>query len=145
MVYLDMHFSEAKGILSARGGMNIYRGCTHGCIYCDSRSRCYQINHDFEDIEVKRNAPELLEQKISFRFSPLVVLFLKTGVCGALRFFKFDFGNSVRDGRSKLHPLGKWILQGQKSVLFIIYSQNYLTRYLLKCVFLKQGRCSVDF
>ena len=60
-----MHFSEAKGILSARGGMNIYRGCTHGCIYCDSRSRCYQINHDFEDIEVKRNAPELLEQKLS--------------------------------------------------------------------------------
>lgn len=45
--------------------MNIYRGCTHGCIYCDSRSRCYQINHDFEDIEVKRNAPELLEQKLS--------------------------------------------------------------------------------
>ena len=60
-----MHFSEVKGILSARGGMNIYRGCTHGCIYCDSRSRCYQINHDFEDIEVKRNAPELLEQKLS--------------------------------------------------------------------------------
>lgn len=60
-----MHFSEAKGILSARGGMNIYRGCTHGCIYCDSRSRCYQMNHDFEDIEVKRNAPELLEQKLS--------------------------------------------------------------------------------
>lgn len=60
-----MHFVESKGILSARNGMNIYRGCTHGCIYCDSRSRCYQMNHDFEDIEVKRNAPELLEQKLS--------------------------------------------------------------------------------
>jgi len=57
-----MHFTEAKGILSAHNGMNIYRGCTHGCIYCDSRSRCYQMNHDFEDIEVKRNAAELLEQ-----------------------------------------------------------------------------------
>lgn len=56
-----MHFKQAKGILSAENGMNIYRGCTHGCIYCDSRSRCYQINHDFEDIEVKSNAPELLE------------------------------------------------------------------------------------
>lgn len=56
-----MHFKEAKGILSARNGMNIYRGCTHGCIYCDSRSKCYQINHDFEDIEVKSNAPDLLE------------------------------------------------------------------------------------
>ena len=56
-----MHEVEVKGILSAHNGMNIYRGCTHGCIYCDSRSRCYQINHDFEDIEVKINAPELLE------------------------------------------------------------------------------------
>lgn len=60
-----MHFTESKGILSARNGMNIYRGCTHGCIYCDSRSRCYQMNRDFEDIEVKRNAAELLEQKLS--------------------------------------------------------------------------------
>jgi DNA repair photolyase len=41
--------------------MNIYRGCTHGCVYCDSRSRCYQFTHPFEDIEVKQNAPELLE------------------------------------------------------------------------------------
>ena len=56
-----MHFVDAKGILSAKNGMNLYRGCTHGCIYCDSRSRCYQINHDFEDIEVKQNAPALLE------------------------------------------------------------------------------------
>ena len=56
-----MHFVKAKGILSAANGMNIYRGCTHGCIYCDSRSKCYQILHAFEDIEVKENAPELLE------------------------------------------------------------------------------------
>lgn len=56
-----MHFKEAKTILSHRNGMNIYRGCTHGCIYCDSRSKCYQMAHDFEDIEVKSNAPELLE------------------------------------------------------------------------------------
>lgn len=56
-----MHFVNAKGILSAHNGMNIYRGCTHGCIYCDSRSACYQMKHDFEDIEVKQNAPELLE------------------------------------------------------------------------------------
>lgn len=56
-----MHYKEAKGILSAQNGMNIFRGCTHGCIYCDSRSKCYQINHDFEDVEVKSNAVELLE------------------------------------------------------------------------------------
>ena len=59
-----MHFVSAKGILSAHNGMNLYRGCTHGCIYCDSRSACYHIDHDFEDIEVKRNAPILLEDAL---------------------------------------------------------------------------------
>ena len=56
-----MFYSKAKGILSAHNGMNIFRGCTHGCIYCDSRSTCYQINHPFEDVEVKENGPELLD------------------------------------------------------------------------------------
>ena len=59
-----MHFVDAKGILSAKNGMNIYRGCTHGCIYCDSRSDCYQMNHAFEDIEVKQNCVELLEKAL---------------------------------------------------------------------------------
>lgn len=56
-----MHFVQAKSILSAKNGMNIYRGCSHGCIYCDARSDCYQMKHAFEDIEVKINAPQLLE------------------------------------------------------------------------------------
>lgn len=59
-----MHFKEVKSILSVKNGMNLYRGCTHGCIYCDSRSKCYQINHAFEDVEVKANAPELLQQAL---------------------------------------------------------------------------------
>jgi len=59
-----MHYVEAKGILSSLNGMNIYRGCTHGCIYCDSRSKCYGFTHDFEDIEIKKNAPELLEKAL---------------------------------------------------------------------------------
>ena len=59
-----MHFVNAKGILSAQNGMNVYRGCTHGCIYCDSRSVCYHMEHAFEDIEVKQNAPELLEKAL---------------------------------------------------------------------------------
>ena len=62
-----MHFVDAKGILTSNlgyTGMNVYRGCSHGCIYCDSRSKCYQFTHPFEDIEVKRNAPELLEQAL---------------------------------------------------------------------------------
>lgn len=60
----SMHFVDAAGILSASNGMNIYRGCTHGCIYCDSRSTCYGFTHDFEDIEVKQNAPQLLEKAL---------------------------------------------------------------------------------
>lgn len=59
-----MHFVDAKGILSSHNGINLYRGCTHGCIYCDSRSECYQMKHDFEDIEVKQNAPVLLERAL---------------------------------------------------------------------------------
>ena len=59
-----MHFVEAKGLLSSKNGMNIYRGCTHGCIYCDSRSTCYNMPHAFEDIEVKINAPQLLEKAL---------------------------------------------------------------------------------
>ena len=62
-----MHFVNAKGILTGSEGwygMNVYRGCSHGCIYCDSRSRCYQFTHPFEDIEVKQNAPELLEKAL---------------------------------------------------------------------------------
>ena len=71
-----MHFVEARGILtgsSGHYGMNIYRGCTHGCIYCDSRSRCYQFTHPFEDIEVKRNAPELLEKALKSKRRKCVI------------------------------------------------------------------------
>ena len=59
-----MHEVMAKSILSQQNGMNIYRGCSHGCIYCDARSTCYQMKHDFEDIEVKINAPALLERAL---------------------------------------------------------------------------------
>ena len=71
-----MHFVEAKGIIHNKGGfngMNIYRGCTHGCIYCDSRSLCYQFTHHFEDIEVKKNAPELLEQALKSKRSKCMI------------------------------------------------------------------------
>ena len=52
-----MHLVSAKSILTTRPcGMNIYRGCSHGCVYCDSRSKCYHFTHDFEDIEAKQNA-----------------------------------------------------------------------------------------
>lgn len=59
-----MHFVNAKGILSVKNGMNLYRACSHGCIYCDSRSKCYHMEHNFEDIEIKANAIELLEDAL---------------------------------------------------------------------------------
>ena len=68
-----MHFAEYKTILSPKNGMNLYRGCTHGCIYCDSRSNCYQMKHAFEDIEVKRNAPEILENQLKKRRKPAMI------------------------------------------------------------------------
>ncbi len=54
----------AKSLVSAKNTMNIYRGCTHGCIYCDSRSEIYGKTFDFENIEVKINAVELLKKEL---------------------------------------------------------------------------------
>lgn len=68
-----MHFVDAKSILSPQNGMNLYRGCTHGCIYCDSRSLCYHNPIPFEDIEVKKNAPELLEARLSKKRSKCMI------------------------------------------------------------------------
>lgn len=71
-----MHYVNAKGILTGSGGhfgINIYRGCSHGCIYCDSRSRCYQFSHDFEDIEVKQNSPELLDAALKSKRKKAVI------------------------------------------------------------------------
>lgn len=59
-----MHYKEAKGLLSNNNSMNIYRGCSHGCIYCDGRSLCYQFTHEYQDIEVKKNATELLDDAL---------------------------------------------------------------------------------
>ena len=68
-----MHFADYKTILSPKNGMNLYRGCTHGCIYCDSRSLCYQMKHDFEDIEVKRGAARILEQQLKRKREPCMI------------------------------------------------------------------------
>ena len=68
-----MHFEDVKGVLSPKGNMNIYRGCTHGCIYCDSRSVCYNMPHDFEDVLVKANAPTLLEAALKGKRKKIMV------------------------------------------------------------------------
>ncbi len=68
-----MHYADYKTILSPQNGMNIYRGCTHGCIYCDSRSACYQMKHDFEDIEIKRDAVRILEEQLKRKRRPCMI------------------------------------------------------------------------
>jgi len=68
-----MHYADYKTILSPNNNMNVYRGCTHGCIYCDSRSHCYQILHSFEDIEVKRNAVQVLESQLKRKRKPVMI------------------------------------------------------------------------
>lgn len=68
-----MHYIKAKTILSKDNGLNIYRGCTHGCIYCDSRSKCYHIDHEFTDIAVKENAIELLDIALSKKKSKIMI------------------------------------------------------------------------
>ena len=68
-----MHDVDVKGILSPKNGMNLYRGCSHGCIYCDSRSSCYGMDHPFEDIAVKRNALPLLEQALRRKRRPCMI------------------------------------------------------------------------
>ena len=68
-----MHYADYKTILSPQNGMNLYRGCSHGCIYCDSRSACYRMRHDFEDIEVKRDAARILESQLARKRSPCMI------------------------------------------------------------------------
>ena len=68
-----MQFIKAKTILTkVKDGdswygidynMNLYRGCSHGCIYCDSRSSCYHIDY-FDEVKGKENALFLLEKEL---------------------------------------------------------------------------------
>ncbi len=55
---------QVKTMLSSKKSINIYQGCTHGCIYCDSRSDMYRLGM-FEEVIVKENAVELLEKELS--------------------------------------------------------------------------------
>jgi DNA repair photolyase len=57
------HIKQPDGIFGIKYNMNLYRGCQHQCIYCDSRSECYGIEN-FHDIQVKINALELLTKEL---------------------------------------------------------------------------------
>jgi DNA repair photolyase len=58
------HVKQPEPWFGLKYNMNLYRGCQHQCIYCDSRSTCYQIEN-FKDVLVKVNAIELLEDELS--------------------------------------------------------------------------------
>lgn len=69
-----MEYVKAKSLISHQGknigfngaeyNMNLYRGCNHGCIYCDSRSSCYQIE-EFDKVCAKENALSILDKELS--------------------------------------------------------------------------------
>jgi DNA repair photolyase len=52
-----------ENIFGLKYNMNLYRGCQHACIYCDSRSKCYRLG-ELSDIRMKENALELLEKEL---------------------------------------------------------------------------------
>lgn len=118
-----MEFIKAKTILSkVKYGnewygidynMNLYRGCSHGCIYCDSRSNCYHIEN-FDLVRGKENALYILEQELSKKrkkgiigigsmsdtYNPLEKEYEQTR--GALKLIsKYGFGISI-DTKSDL-------------------------------------------
>lgn len=64
---LIQHVKQPDTWFGLRYSLNIYRGCQHHCIYCDSRSLCYQIEAFDRDVLVKVNAPELLDRELGHK------------------------------------------------------------------------------
>ena len=66
------NMKNGAGWFGARYNMNIYRGCPHGCIYCDSRSECYR-NDDFGTVCAKENALFIIRDDLRRKIQPGVV------------------------------------------------------------------------
>lgn len=141
-----MEFVEAKTILSKiKNGnewfgidynMNLYRGCSHGCIYCDSRSNCYHID-DFDTVRSKNNALDILEKELirkrekgvigigamSDTYNPLEKKYEITR--GALRLIqKHNFGVSI-DTKSDL------LLRDLDLLKEINYENNVIVKFTI--------------
>lgn len=67
MIYVD-----AKSIISPTNNVNLYRGCSHGCIYCDTRSLCYQVKN-YDEIEVKKDALLIFETELRKKKNKIVI------------------------------------------------------------------------
>lgn len=57
------HYRDNNNWFGNNYNMNIYKGCCHGCIYCDSRSECYRIEN-FDEVRAKENALVLIEREL---------------------------------------------------------------------------------
>ncbi len=64
---------KSGGWFGTEYNMNIYRGCSHGCIYCDSRSDCYQVK-DFDQVKAKEDALRIIRDDLRRK--------VRTGVIG---------------------------------------------------------------
>lgn len=76
-----MEFIPAKTLITrtkntswfgTRYNMNIYKGCSHGCIYCDSRSDCYRVE-DFDQVRAKEEALEIIRKQLRGRIGAGVI------------------------------------------------------------------------
>jgi DNA repair photolyase len=56
-------YAENNSWFGANYNMNIYKGCSHGCIYCDSRSDCYRVDN-FDQVRAKENALVIVERDL---------------------------------------------------------------------------------
>ncbi len=56
-------YAENNSWFGANYNMNIYKGCSHGCIYCDSRSDCYRVDN-FDQVRAKENALSIIEREL---------------------------------------------------------------------------------
>ncbi len=59
------HVKQPDDWFGLKYNMNLYRGCQHRCIYCDSRSECYRIDHFDSEVLVKANAIDLLRKELA--------------------------------------------------------------------------------
>ena len=64
--------TKDPGWFGTEYNMNIYRGCCHGCIYCDSRSDCYR-NDDFDQVKAKADALRIIRDDLARKANPGVV------------------------------------------------------------------------
>lgn len=114
-----IHEIEAKSILRKQKridswflcsyGINLYRGCSHNCVYCDGRDEKYQVEGDFgTDVSVKINAPTLLERELDpdrkRKPMPGGFIFVCGGVSDSYQHFEKQYGLT----RSTLEQLSRF-------------------------------------